>query len=228
MFHESDRAGSGGPRSARRRRRSARRIDPLARDRQARRAARAVPGELQERAVLRAATSSGCCRALQGVSRSPSSSATAASARIRRGDAAARASTARRWSRSTSPSSSDSIRQNRRPNVKTIYYMRLHGRNAAQWWSHEKSEDRYNYLYSADRAGSDRRRRGRGVARREEDATVRQQSLLGEVGRERARRSRTSSGSRCRANTPGRSPSAILDLKGLVKILPTRPSHTLV
>jgi uncharacterized protein YecE (DUF72 family) len=41
-----------------------------------------------------------------------------------------------------------SISQNRLANVKTFYYMRLHGRNAAQWWSHEKSEDRYNYLYS--------------------------------------------------------------------------------
>jgi uncharacterized protein YecE (DUF72 family) len=47
------------------------------------------------------------------------------------------------------PKFRDSIRQNRLPNVKTIYYMRLHGRNAAEWWSHEKSEDRYNYLYSA-------------------------------------------------------------------------------
>src|SRR6266496_1694897 len=28
--------------------------------------------------------------------------------------------------------------------------MRLHGRNANQWWKHDKSEDRYNYLYSAD------------------------------------------------------------------------------
>ncbi len=28
--------------------------------------------------------------------------------------------------------------------------MRLHGRNAAQWWKHDKAEDRYNYLYSAD------------------------------------------------------------------------------
>src|SRR5918999_5657367 len=35
-------------------------------------------------------------------------------------------------------------------NVKTFYYLRLHGRNAAQWWKHEKSEDRYNYLYSAE------------------------------------------------------------------------------
>ena len=47
------------------------------------------------------------------------------------------------------PKFRDSIRQNRRANVKTLYYMRLHGRNAAEWWAHEKSEDRYNYLYSA-------------------------------------------------------------------------------
>ena len=31
-----------------------------------------------------------------------------------------------------------------------FYYLRLHGRNAAQWWKHDKSEDRYNYLYSAE------------------------------------------------------------------------------
>ena len=42
-----------------------------------------------------------------------------------------------------------SIRQNLLPNVRTFYYLRLHGRNAAQWWTHEKSEDRYNYLYSS-------------------------------------------------------------------------------
>lgn len=43
-----------------------------------------------------------------------------------------------------------SIRQNQLPNVTTFYYMRLHGRNAAQWWKHDKADDRYNYLYSAD------------------------------------------------------------------------------
>jgi uncharacterized protein YecE (DUF72 family) len=41
-----------------------------------------------------------------------------------------------------------SIRQNQLPNVSTFYYMRLHGRNAQTWWKHDKSEDRYNYLYS--------------------------------------------------------------------------------
>src|SRR6187402_1132393 len=29
-----------------------------------------------------------------------------------------------------------------------VVYVRLHGRNAAAWWNHEQSEDRYNYLYS--------------------------------------------------------------------------------
>lgn len=31
-----------------------------------------------------------------------------------------------------------------------VAYMRLHGRNAAQWWDHATSDDRYNYLYSAE------------------------------------------------------------------------------
>ena len=43
-----------------------------------------------------------------------------------------------------------SIRQNYPAERHSFYYMRLHGRNAAEWWRHEKSEDRYNYLYSAD------------------------------------------------------------------------------
>ena len=43
-----------------------------------------------------------------------------------------------------------SIRQNQLPNTRSFYYMRLHGRNAAQWWKHDKAEDRYNYLYSSD------------------------------------------------------------------------------
>jgi len=43
-----------------------------------------------------------------------------------------------------------SIRQNQLPNTRSFHYMRLHGRNAAQWWTHDKAEDRYNYLYSAD------------------------------------------------------------------------------
>src|SRR5712691_6591471 len=47
-----------------------------------------------------------------------------------------------------------SIAQNQLPNIPTFYYMRLHGRNAAQWWTHDKAEDRYNYLYSAGEIGT--------------------------------------------------------------------------
>jgi uncharacterized protein YecE (DUF72 family) len=52
------------------------------------------------------------------------------------------------WVQIDEPKFRFSIRQNYLPNVRGFYYMRLHGRNAASWWHHDKSEDRYNYLYS--------------------------------------------------------------------------------
>ena len=54
------------------------------------------------------------------------------------------------WVQIDEPKFRFSIRQNYLPNVKGFYYMRLHGRNAKNWWRHEKSEDRYDYLYSND------------------------------------------------------------------------------
>ena len=51
-----------------------------------------------------------------------------------------------------------------------LVYVRLHGRNAAQWWDHDHSEDRYNYLYSPDElqpfadAARDAARKARRVA----------------------------------------------------------------
>ena len=54
------------------------------------------------------------------------------------------------WAQIDEPKFRLSIRQSLLPNVRTFYYLRLHGRNAAQWWSHKNSEDRYNYLYSAE------------------------------------------------------------------------------
>jgi uncharacterized protein YecE (DUF72 family) len=54
------------------------------------------------------------------------------------------------WTQIDEPKFSFSIRQNFLPNVRGFYYMRLHGRNAAQWWRHGNTEDRYDYLYSAE------------------------------------------------------------------------------
>ena len=54
------------------------------------------------------------------------------------------------WVQIDEPKFRFSIRQNSLPNVRGFYYVRLHGRNAAQWWKHDKAEDRYDYLYSID------------------------------------------------------------------------------
>jgi len=54
------------------------------------------------------------------------------------------------WVQIDEPKFRFSIRQNHLPNVDGFYYMRLHGRNVEKWWRHEKSEDRYDYLYSRD------------------------------------------------------------------------------
>ena len=80
--------------------------------------------------------------------RGTSSSAAGATPSIRRSALLNDAGAA--WVQIDEPKFRFSIRQNRLPNVKGFYYMRLHGRNAAQWWKHDKSEDRYNYLYSGD------------------------------------------------------------------------------
>jgi uncharacterized protein YecE (DUF72 family) len=54
------------------------------------------------------------------------------------------------WTQIDEPKFRFSIRQNWLPNVTSFYYARLHGRNAAQWWKHGATEDRYNYLYSEE------------------------------------------------------------------------------
>jgi uncharacterized protein YecE (DUF72 family) len=54
------------------------------------------------------------------------------------------------WVQIDEPKFRFSIRQNYLPNIHGFYYMRLHGRNVEKWWRHEKSEDRYDYLYSED------------------------------------------------------------------------------
>lgn len=45
------------------------------------------------------------------------------------------------------PKFQSSIRQTPKP-LAPWRYVRLHGRNAAAWWEHSESEDRYDYLYS--------------------------------------------------------------------------------
>ena len=53
------------------------------------------------------------------------------------------------WTRIDEPKFESSIRQTlASPAGSGLAYFRLHGRNAAAWWEHDASEDRYDYLYS--------------------------------------------------------------------------------
>lgn len=51
------------------------------------------------------------------------------------------------WVQIDEPKFDSSIRQDFAPGQAPLMYVRLHGRNAAQWWEHEEAEDRYNYFY---------------------------------------------------------------------------------
>jgi uncharacterized protein YecE (DUF72 family) len=53
------------------------------------------------------------------------------------------------WVRIDEPRFEDSIVQDLSvlPDEAPLYYVRLHGRNAAMWWTHEHADDRYDYLY---------------------------------------------------------------------------------
>ncbi len=54
------------------------------------------------------------------------------------------------WVQIDEPKFESSIRQDWATNRSDVFYARLHGRNAAQWWEHDQPEDRYNYLYSEE------------------------------------------------------------------------------
>jgi uncharacterized protein YecE (DUF72 family) len=125
------------------------------------------------------------------------------------------------------PKFRDSIRQDRRPNVKTLYYMRLHGRNAREWWTHAKSEDRYDYLYSAPELDPI-------VAEVEEASRDTKKTYVYANNHFSAKSVANAATIRSRLGQPldGEYPESFVerypDLKGLVKILPGRPSRKLV
>ncbi len=120
-----------------------------------------------------------------------------------------------------------SIRQNLLPNVRTFYYMRLHGRNAAQWWTHDKSEDRYNYLYSASELepiveAADE------ASREVSKAYVYANNHFSAKSVANAATIKHKLGQPLDGEYPESFVEQYPDLKGLVRILPPRPADTLV
>ena len=129
------------------------------------------------------------------------------------------------WAQIDEPKFRTSVRQSFLPNSRTFYYLRLHGRNAAQWWKHDSSEDRYNYLYSAEelepfaeaaKAASRAVRKAYLYANNHFSAkSVANAAILKhQLGQE----------------IPGEYPAEFVDrypdLKGIVKLLPEQPALT--
>jgi uncharacterized protein YecE (DUF72 family) len=52
------------------------------------------------------------------------------------------------WVQIDEPKFRFSIQQHGLPAQGHLYYMRLHGRNAEKWWTHDHPDERYDYLYS--------------------------------------------------------------------------------
>ena len=127
------------------------------------------------------------------------------------------------WVQIDEPKFRFSIRQNLLPNVKTFYYLRLHGRNAAEWWQHEKSEDRYNYLYSKNELEP--------IADAVEEAAREVKKAYIYANNHFSAKSVTNAAIlkyQLGQDVPGEYPEEMVqeypDLKGIVKILPTTPS----
>jgi uncharacterized protein YecE (DUF72 family) len=123
------------------------------------------------------------------------------------------------------PKFKTSIRQDLLPNVKSFYYLRLHGRNAAQWWKHDASEDRYNYLYTAEEL-EPFAEAAKSASREVKKAYLYANNHFSAKSVANAAILKTQLGQKLDGEYPEEFVEEYPDLKGLVKILPGQPSLT--
>jgi uncharacterized protein YecE (DUF72 family) len=127
------------------------------------------------------------------------------------------------WALIDEPKFRDSIRQSFGAEPGAFLYLRLHGRNAAQWWKHESSEDRYNYLYSAAEL-EPFAEVAEGASRAEKKAYVYANNHFSAKSVANAAILKHQLGQ----DVPGEYPEEFVerypDLKGIVKILPEQPA----
>jgi uncharacterized protein YecE (DUF72 family) len=123
------------------------------------------------------------------------------------------------------PKFKTSIRQTLLPNVKSFYYLRLHGRNAAQWWKHEASEDRYNYLYTPEEL-QPFAEAARAAAREVKKAYLYANNHFSAKSVANAAILKAQLGQELEGEYPAEFVEEYPDLKGIVKLLPGQPSLT--
>ncbi|MGB2713415.1 MAG: DUF72 domain-containing protein [Vicinamibacterales bacterium] len=126
------------------------------------------------------------------------------------------------WAQIDEPKFKGSIRQSRSGDPGAFYYLRLHGRNAAQWWKHDKSEDRYNYLYSAEELAPFAEAT-REVSRKVKKAYLYANNHFSAKSVANAAILQYQLGQEVAGEYPERFVEHFPDLKGIVKLLPEEP-----
>lgn len=129
------------------------------------------------------------------------------------------------WAQIDEPKFKTSIRQTLRSGAGSFYYLRLHGRNAAQWWKHDKSEDRYNYLYTAEELEpfADA---AKGAAREEKKAYLYANNHFSAKSVASAAILKHQLGQPLPGEYPAEFAERYPDLKGIVRLLPGQPALT--
>ena len=124
------------------------------------------------------------------------------------------------------PKFRSSIRQTLLPDVRSsVYYLRLHGRNAAQWWKHDKSEDRYNYLYTTGEL-EPFAEAAKAASREVKKAYLYANNHFSAKSVANAAILKAQLGQELDGEYPAEFVDRYPDLKGIVKVLPQQPSLT--
>jgi uncharacterized protein YecE (DUF72 family) len=129
------------------------------------------------------------------------------------------------WAQIDEPKFKTSIRQSLQPDQGRFYYLRLHGRNAAQWWKHDTSEDRYNYLYRPEEL-EPFAEAARVVSREEKKAYLYANNHFSAKSVATAAILKHQLGQPVPGEYPAEFTERYPDLKGIVKILPGQPALT--
>jgi uncharacterized protein YecE (DUF72 family) len=109
--------------------------------------------------------------------------------------------------------------------VKSFYYLRLHGRNAAGWWKHEASEDRYNYLYTPEEL-QPFAEAARAASREVKKAYLYANNHFSAKAVANAAILKAQLGQELEGEYPAELVEEYPDLKGMVKLLPQQQSLT--
>ena len=165
--------------------RSGTRIEPLASAGKLGRAARAVPAELPATTTRPASTWRWLLQAFCGLPGGRRAAAPQLERRTGRTRSSLLNAHGAALVQIDEPKFRFSIRQNHLPNLRSFYYMRLHGRNAAKWWTHDQPEERYNYLYSPAEIDGFADTVDQRAAARPEDLRLHEQPLRREGGGQR-------------------------------------------